>query len=74
MITPQEKRHRLRLKGENFLSSLQVVAAAHGENVGEIIGNMVSDGEPIYTGIINGATDVIFSQHDAKKALNMTVR
>ena len=72
-ITPQERKHRIKMKGEQFFKSLKVVADAHQENIHEIIGNLASEGDLSYSDIVLGATDVMFSRLDAKKALTFTL-
>ena len=71
-ITPQERKRRIKMKGEQFFKSLKVVADAHQENIHEIISNLASEGDLSYSDIVLGATDVMFSRLDAKKALTLT--
>ena len=72
-ITPQERKRCIKMKGEQFLKSLKVVADAHQENINEVIGNLVSEGDLSYSDIVVGATDVTFSRLGAKKALSLTL-
>jgi hypothetical protein len=46
--------------------SLNVVACAYQENINEIIGNLTSEGgRRVYSDVVIGATDVIFSRLEA---------
>ena len=72
-ITPQEKKRRIKTKGEQFMKSLNVVASAYQENINEIIGNMASEGNRVYSDIVIGSTDVIFSRLEVKEALETTL-
>jgi hypothetical protein len=46
--------------------SLNVVACAYQENINEIIGNLTSEGgRRVYSDVVIGATDVMFSRHGA---------
>ena len=53
-ITPQERKRRIKMKGEQFLKSLKVVADAHQENINEVIGNLASEGGLSYSDIVVG--------------------
>lgn len=72
-ISPQEKKLRIKAKGEQFMKSLNVVAYAYQENINEVIGNLASEGDRVYSNIVMGATDVIFSRLKAKAALDTTL-
>jgi hypothetical protein len=72
-ISPQEKKHRIKTKGEQFMKSLNVVVYAYKENINEIIGNLASEGDRVYSDVVIGATDVIFSRFEAKAALDTTL-
>ena len=72
-ISPQEKKLRIKAKGEQFMKSLNVVAYAYQENINEVIGNLASEGDRVYSDIVMGATDVIFSRLEAKAALDTTL-
>jgi hypothetical protein len=55
------------------MKSLNVVAYAYQENINEIIGNLASEGDRVYSDVVIGATDVIFSRLEAKAALDTTL-
>ena len=59
-ITPQERKRRIKMKGEQFFKSLKVVADAHHENIYEVIGNLASEGDLSYSDISE------FGKHNAK--------
>jgi hypothetical protein len=69
-ISPQEKKHRIKTKGEQ---SHNVVAYAYQENINKIIGNLASEGDRVYSDVVIGATDMIFSRLEAKAALDTTL-
>ena len=72
-ISPQEKKLRIKAKEEQFMKSLNVVAYAYQENINEVIGNLASEGDRVYSDIVMGAADVIFSRLEAKAALDTTL-
>ena len=51
-ITPQERKRRIKMKGERFFKSLKVVADAHHGNIYEVIGNLASEGDLSYSDMI----------------------
>ena len=55
------------------MKSLNVVASANQENINEIIGNMASEGDRVYSDIVIGSTDVIFSRLEVKETLETTL-
>ncbi len=65
----QQERKRIKMKGEQFLKSLKVVADAHQENINEVI----DKGDLSYSDIVlhwgNGRH--VFQIHGAKKALTL---
>ena len=67
----QQERKRIKMKGEQFLKSLKVVADAHQENINEVI----DKGDLSYSDIVlhwgNGRH--VFQTHGAKKALTLTL-
>ena len=68
-ITPPEKQLRIKQKANRFISAIKKVAVEEREDLRDVLGIMTVEGDTFCSEVLIGATDIVFSNLGAQRAM-----